>query len=250
MTDVAVVGGGSGALGGAVCARLLAASWAVIVPVRHAEAAGIPPGADSLQCDLADAGAAQSLAAAAAARGTWRAAISCLGGFRGGRAHEVDDGAVRDQLEANLLAPWRLLRAAATAMIGAGTEGRLVTVVSRAALDVAGGQAPYQVSKAAALRLVEVMAVELARHRIGVDAVLPGTMDTPANRASMPKADRHDWLSLDGVAEVIAGLLRDPASLTGRAVVLPPLRGQGAGGAGSSTPLSARRRSARARCET
>ena len=100
-------------------------------------------------------------------------------------------------------------------------RGRIVVVVSRAALDVAAGQAAYQVSKAAALRLTEVMARELARHRIGVDAVLPGTMDTPANRAAMPKADRSGWLPLPEVAGVIASLLGDEPSLTGRAVVLP-----------------------------
>jgi NAD(P)-dependent dehydrogenase (short-subunit alcohol dehydrogenase family) len=222
MADVAVVGGGTGALGGAVCERLAADGWVVVVPVRRVPS-DLPDGVEALLCDLAEPGAAEALAAAAAARGTWRAAISCLGGFHGGSAHRVDDDTVRDQLEANLMAPWRLMRAAAVAMIAAGTPGRLVDVVSRAAVDVARGQAPYQVSKAAALRLCEVMALELARYGICVDAVLPGTMDTTANRVAMPDADRQGWLGLADVAAVIGGLLGDPASVTGRVVVLPPL---------------------------
>jgi NAD(P)-dependent dehydrogenase (short-subunit alcohol dehydrogenase family) len=222
MDGIAVVGGGTGALGRAVSARLAGDGWSVLVPVRRPPQPPLPQEVSSVLCDLSEAGSGDCVRAAAAKLGTWKAAVSCLGGFAGGRAHEVDDAVVMRQLETNLLAPWRLVRAAAQSMIEGGEGGRIVVVVSRAAVDVAAGQAAYQVSKAAALRLTEVMARELARHRIGVDAVLPGTMDTPANRAAMPKADRSGWLPLPQVSGVIAGLVGDEPSLTGRAVVLPP----------------------------
>ena len=67
-------------------------------------------------------------------------------------------------------------------MLAHGEGGRIVIVASRAAVEVARGQAAYQVSKAAVLRLAQVMAAELQGHGITVNAVLPGTMDTPANR--------------------------------------------------------------------
>jgi NAD(P)-dependent dehydrogenase (short-subunit alcohol dehydrogenase family) len=225
MTDVAVVGGGSGALGRAVCTRLVAGGWSVLVPVRREVQPPLPDGVVAVRCDLAEAEAGARIGAVAAEHGSWRGVVSCLGGFAAGAAHEVGEDEVRAQIEGNLLAPWRLMRAAAISMIAGGVHGRMVLVASRAAVDVAAGQAAYQVTKAAALRLAEVMAAELAEHRIGVDAVLPGTIDTPANRAAMPKADPGKWLPLTEVAEVIAGLLADEPSITGRAVVLPPMSG-------------------------
>jgi NAD(P)-dependent dehydrogenase (short-subunit alcohol dehydrogenase family) len=94
-----------------------------------------------------------------------------------------------------------------------------VIVASRAAVDVTRGQAAYQVSKAAVLKLSQVMAAELQGHGITVNAVLPGTMDTPANRESMPKANRSSWVTTDSVAEVIEWLLSESAAVvTGAAI--------------------------------
>jgi NAD(P)-dependent dehydrogenase (short-subunit alcohol dehydrogenase family) len=104
-------------------------------------------------------------------------------------------------------------------MIAGGQGGRIVIVASRAAVDVARGQAAYQVSKAAVLRLSQVMAVELQGHGITVNAVLPGTMDTPSNRASMPKANRASWVSTDSVAAVIEWLLSPAAAAVTGAVI-------------------------------
>jgi NAD(P)-dependent dehydrogenase (short-subunit alcohol dehydrogenase family) len=59
----------------------------------------------------------------------------------------------------------------------------------------------------------------LQGHGITVNAVLPGTMDTPANRESMPKANRSSWVSTDAVAAVIEWLLSDAAApVTGAAL--------------------------------
>ena len=144
--------------------------------------------------------------------GPWDAMVSASGGFAAGRAHEVDDEAIGRQLAANLLGPWRLARAAAASMVAAGAGGRIVIVASRAAVDVARGQAAYQVSKAAVLRLTQVMAAELQGHGITVNAVLPGTMDTAANRKSMPSANRATWVSTDSVAAIIEWLLSEAAA--------------------------------------
>ena len=145
--------------------------------------------------------------------GPWDAMVSASGGYAGGKAHEIDDAAIDAQLGANLLGPWRLARAAAVSMIGAGSGGRIVFVASRAAIDVARGQAAYQVSKAAVLRLAQVMAVELHGHGITVNAILPGTMDTASNRESMPKADRSSWVSTTPSPRVIEWLLSDSAGI-------------------------------------
>ena len=216
---VTVVGGGRGALGSAVVQRLAAAGRRVVIPSRHPGRTDLPQGVAEIECDLDDAEQVQRLRTAVEAMGMWDGLVSASGGFAGGRAHEVDDATIEAQLAANLTGPWRLARAAAASMVAGGSGGSIVIVASRAAVDVARGQAAYQVSKAAVLRLVQVMAAELRGHGITVNAVLPGTMDTASNRSSMPKADRSSWVTTDAVAQVIEWLLSDAASIvTGAAV--------------------------------
>jgi NAD(P)-dependent dehydrogenase (short-subunit alcohol dehydrogenase family) len=216
---VTVVGGGGGALGSAVVSRLAAAGRRVVVPTRHPGRSAPAPGVTEIECDLDDLESVARLRVAVESMGPWDGAVSASGGFAAGRAHEVDDAAIEAQIAANLLGPWRLARAAAASMVAGGAGGRIVIVASRAALDVARGQAAYQVSKAAVLRLVQVMAAELQGHGITVNAVMPGTMDTLANRESMPKANRASWVSTHAVAAVIEWLLSEAAApVTGAAI--------------------------------
>lgn len=216
---VTVVGGGGGALGSAVVRRLVAAGHRVVIPTRHPDSDAPAEGVTRVACDLDDPAAVERLREAVDSMGPWRGLVSASGGFAGGRAHEVGDGAIEAQLGANLLGPWRLARAAATSMVAGGAGGRIVFVASRAAVEVARNQAPYQVSKAAVLRLSQVMAAELRGHGITVNAVLPGTMDTAANRASMPDADRSTWVTTDSVAAVIEWLLSDVAAIVSGAAI-------------------------------
>ena len=216
---VTVVGGGGGALGSAVVSRLVAAGRRVVIPARHPDRVAAQDGVRVVPCDLDDPVAVARLGPAVEEIGPWEALVSASGGFAGGRAHEIDDPAIEAMLGANLLGPWRLARTAAASMIAGGAGGRIVLVASKAAIEVARGQAAYQVSKAAALRLAQVMAAELHGHGITVNAVLPGTLDTAANRNSMPKADRSTWVSADAVAAVIEWLLSDAAAIvTGAAI--------------------------------
>ncbi len=218
-SGITVVGGGGGALGSAVVSRLVAGGRQVVVPTRHPGRSAPVVGATEIECDLDDVASVGRLRGAVDALGPWDGMVSASGGYAGGRANEVDDEAIETQIEANLLGPWHLARAAASSMLAHGEGGRIVIVASRAAVEVARGQAAYQVSKAAVLRLAQVMAMELQGHGITVNAVLPGTMDTPANREEMPKANRATWVSTDSVAAVIEWLLSDgAAAVTGAAI--------------------------------
>jgi NAD(P)-dependent dehydrogenase (short-subunit alcohol dehydrogenase family) len=217
--DVVVVGGASGALGRAVVERLLGDGWTVLAPVRRPQDAQLPAGVSVVQCDLRSAAEVDTVADAAAQRGTWRALVNASGGYSGGEAHRIDDAAMLDQLELNLLGPWRLARAAARAMIAQAGGGRIVNVASRAAVDVAGGQAAYQVAKTAMVRLTQVMALELREHRITVNAVLPSVIDTPANRFAMPGADHSRWVAPERIAASIAWLLGGDAELVSGAAI-------------------------------
>src|SRR5258708_6626547 len=149
---VAVVGGGAGALGRGVVERLLNDGWQVVVPARRPADVELPSGAIVVQSDLRDTAEVDALAAAVREIGPWRALVNASGGYAGGEAHRIDDEEMIDQLELNLLGPWRLARAAARAMIEQTGGGRIVNVASRAAVELAGGPAAYHVATARLVR--------------------------------------------------------------------------------------------------
>jgi NAD(P)-dependent dehydrogenase (short-subunit alcohol dehydrogenase family) len=101
----------------------------------------------------------------------------------------------------------------------AAKAGRIVNIASRAVVPPAGGFIAYTVSKAGVITLTQALAQEVRRHGIMVNAVLPSTMDTPANRAAMPDADRSGWVSTESVAEVIAYLASDQAAVVSGAAI-------------------------------
>jgi NAD(P)-dependent dehydrogenase (short-subunit alcohol dehydrogenase family) len=217
----AVVGGGTGALGGAVVRRLAQSGWNVIVPARDPATARLPEGVEVIRCDLGVLADVEGLAGRVAETGRWTALVNASGGWAQGAAVKSGDDLIHDQLELNLVGPWRLARSAALAMTAAG-GGSIVNVGSHAAAVAAKGSAAYQVSKAGLVRLTEVMALELRDAGIRVNAVLPGTMDTPSNRAAMPGAHRSSWVDVDDVASVIAWLLsEDAAAVTGAVIPVP-----------------------------
>ena len=71
--------------------------------------------------------------------------------------------------------------------------------------------AAYAASKSAVVALARAVAAEVLEDGVRVNAILPSTMDTPANRAAMPKADPSRWVSLESAAGVVAFLLSDAA---------------------------------------
>lgn len=99
--------------------------------------------------------------------------------------------------------------------------GSIVNVGAAAAAAPALGMAAYTASKAGVAALTASLAEELSSRRIRVNAVLPTIIDTPANRADMPDADRSEWVRPEDAARAIAFLLSDDAkSITGAQIKL------------------------------
>jgi NAD(P)-dependent dehydrogenase (short-subunit alcohol dehydrogenase family) len=98
-------------------------------------------------------------------------------------------------------------------------RGKVVNVGAQAALRGAGQMGAYAAAKSEVLRLTESMAAELRGHGINVNCVLPSIIDTPENRAAMPKADPARWVAPAQLAEVIAFLASDAASAVHGALV-------------------------------
>jgi NAD(P)-dependent dehydrogenase (short-subunit alcohol dehydrogenase family) len=221
-----IVTGGTGALGRAVVLRLLQQGTRVAVPYRGADewrALQAEAGANAaLFGDTADlgepAGARAFVDAAAARLGVLDGVALVAGGWAGGTTF---DEAPADEwgrmLRTNLDTVAHVCRASLPHLRQHG--GSVVAVGSRAADTGGGGMAAYAVSKVAVHALVRVLAVENVGRGIRFNAVLPGTIDTPANRRAMPGADRSKWTSPDAIARVIFFLLSPESAPTTGALV-------------------------------
>lgn len=136
------------------------------------------------------------------------------GGWAGGApVHESkDDGAWTSMMRANADTAYHAMRALLPGMVAA-RRGSIVVVGSRAVERpwTSTGSAAYAASKAAVVTLAQTAAAEVLEHGVRINAVLPSTMDTPANRGAMPDADPSRWVALPSAAAVVAFLLHDDA---------------------------------------
>ncbi len=133
------------------------------------------------------------------------------GGFRMGKpVHETSDQDWNFLLDVNARTVLITARAVVPQMIAAGGGG-IVNVGAYAARKGAANMGAYIASKSAVIRLTETMAAELREKNINVNCVLPTIIDTPENRAAMPKADPRRWVAPEELAKVIVFLASDEA---------------------------------------
>ena len=88
-------------------------------------------------------------------------------------------------------------------------NGRIIAIGSRAALEPGAGVGAYSASKAAMVSLIRTVALENKDAGITANVILPGTMDTPANRKFMPNADVSKWVQPAAIAALITWLASD-----------------------------------------
>jgi len=222
---IAAITGGAGALGSALAEVLVARGYRVVLldtergKARAEELAKKLGGPEKALVHAGDFAVAatwdDALAATKRAFGgapTHGALIA--GGWDGGAPLHAakDDGAYERMMKTNVDTAYRALRALLPAMVEA-KKGSIVVVGSRA-VDrpwTSGGAAAYAASKAAVVTMAQAVAAEVLQSGVRINAILPSTMDTPANRSSMPDADPSRWVSLPSAAGVIAFLLSDEA---------------------------------------
>ncbi len=209
---VIVVTGASGALG-KVVAELALARGARVAGVDYA-ASQIPATANQVELggvDLTDAAQAKKAIDAVVAHfGRLDALINIAGGFAFETIAEGNPKTWQRMYALNVLTA---LNAAQSAIphLAASPSARIVNVGAMGALQAGAGMGAYAASKAGVHRLTEALAAEW-KGKITVNAVLPSTIDTPANRASMPKADFGKWVTPQELADVILFLTSDAAS--------------------------------------
>ena len=228
---VAIVTGGTGALGSSVALDLLASGACVAVTYRKDEEwarfQGLAKGHHAMlvgvQTDLLVASDIGRLVTTVMSK--WNRVdflVAVAGGFAAGKSYETDERTWDQMFNVNLRSLFLFLRAVVPVMVRQNF-GRIVTVSSGAILRGGGaGIAAYALSKGAVRQLAEILADELRNNDIHVHCVMPGTMDTVANRRAMPNADFTKWVKTEDVARAIHFLLSDTARSL-RCVVLPVL---------------------------
>lgn len=221
-----VVTGAFGALGAAVMAAARSAG-AQLAGIDVSPASRAPAGCEGCtllgEVDLSSPTATtQALAAAASQLGALDGLVNVAGGFRW---EQLEGGALDtwDHLfNLNVRTAVNATRAALPLLSSAGAS--IVNIGAAGAIKAAAGMGPYAASKAGVAKLTEALAEELKDRGVTVNAVLPSILDTPANRADMPKAEFARWVKPEQVAELIVFLLSDRARAVTGALI--PITGR------------------------
>jgi len=138
--------------------------------------------------------------------------VHVLGGYAGGEPIDAMDDATWDKMMSlNVRSAFNVLRAVLPSMRRA-KGGRIIAIGARSAVEPAAGLSAYCASKAALVSLIRTAALEGKEYGVTANVILPGIMDTPANRSSFPSADRNRWVSPSNVASLALWLASDDAS--------------------------------------
>jgi NAD(P)-dependent dehydrogenase (short-subunit alcohol dehydrogenase family) len=223
----ALVTGANGGLGTHVTKALLEADFTVVglapkiqqSDFKHPHFTALPATLDSLDAAM------QATDSVIALFGRINVLVHLIGGFAGGQSiPDTDDATFQRMFDVNVYAAFHILRAVIPHMRQAGS-GRIIAIGSRAAEDPGATVGAYSASKAGLVSLIRTVAIENRDAGITANVILPGTMDTPANRKSMPDADVSKWVEPASVASLIVWLAGDAGKdVTGAAI---PVYGRG-----------------------
>ena len=215
MADrVVAVTGAFGALGRAVARAAREAGFriAAIDHTTHPEENALvgPDGHAEGGVDLADSAAASAVMARVKAKlGRIDALVNIAGAFRWETLAEGTPETWEFLFRVNVLSAVNASGAALPFLIESGA-GSVVNIGAGAALKAGAGMGAYAASKSGVHRLTESLAEEL-KGKVTVNAILPSTIDTPANRKDMPDADFSKWVTPQEIADVILFLISDRA---------------------------------------
>lgn len=221
---VALVTGAAGNLGQAVAAAFEQAGARLVLADMAADRLGELYGESGerllLPVNLTDEASVQGMADQAVAHlGQIDVLANIAGGFRMGPPfHDTTVETWEFMMDLNARSMFLASRAVLPQMLKQG-RGRIVSVAARAAAQPKGRMAPYCASKAAVITLTESLAAEHRLDDINANCILPGTIDTPQNRADMPDADFSTWVLPAALAEVILFLASDAARAVSGAAI-------------------------------
>ena len=211
---IVLITGAKGGLGTTVTQQFLNSGATVVGASRSIKPSDFPgPRFMAMPIDFTDPAAVGRMTGEIIARyGKIDALVHLLGGFAGGHSvAETSDATWEQMRDLNLTSAFYVLRVVIPHMRKA-QNGRIVAVGSLAAVEPHAGLGAYVTFKTALAALVRTVALENADAHITANLVLPGTMDTPGNRASQPDADFSKWVQPGDVARLILWLVADQAA--------------------------------------
>jgi len=227
VAKVALVTGADGGLGRSVTTAMLEAGFMVVGLAPKIQTSTFDhPHFTALPATLGSLAAATSAVETTIAHfGKIDVLAHLVGGFAGGQTvADTDDGTFQRMFDMNVNSAFHILRAVLPHMHMA-KSGRIIAIGSRAAENPGTSVGAYSASKAALVSLIRTVAIENKDAGITANVILPGTMDTPANRKAMPDADTSQWVQTASVASLIVWLAGDGGKdVTGAAI---PVYGAG-----------------------
>jgi NAD(P)-dependent dehydrogenase (short-subunit alcohol dehydrogenase family) len=211
-----IITGAGGGLGTAVC-RAFLERGAQVIGVKRSWPEAMP--FPTISADLTTAEGCTAMVEGALKQGPIDALVHLVGGFSGGSPiAETSDETWDLMMNINVRGAFLAMRAVLKPMMEA-KRGRIVAVGSRAGVEALPNFAAYAISKAALVALVKNVAAETKDSGVTANAVLPSTIDTPANRKAMPKADFSKWVSPESIAKLLAWLVSEDAADVSGAII-------------------------------
>lgn len=215
---VVMITGAFGGLGRSVT-EAFSRAGAKVIAVSRDLPESLPEGMLGIPADVTDETEVQRLMKEAVQKTT---GIDCLinlvGGFAMNPLADTEMSTWSKMLSLNLTSAFLLSREATRVMTKQGS-GRIIHMAARAAVDPFPGAGAYIVSKASLLALINVLALEVAGSGVKVNGVLPTTIDTPANRQSMPHVDPTQWVKPEAIAALLVFLASDEANALNGALI-------------------------------
>ena len=218
---VIFITGAKGGLGTFVTQRFLSAGAVVAGASRSMKEEDFPAvNFMPLAVDFTKAAAVREAIESVVSRyGKLDVLVHVLGGFAGGQTvAETDDATWEQMQDVNLTSAFYVLRAAIPHLRKSG-KGRIVVIGSLTAVEPHASLGAYVTFKSALQMLVRTVALENKDAGLTANLILPGTMDTPANRKAMPDADSSKWLQPGAVADLAFWLAGEgTAHITGMSI--------------------------------
>lgn len=218
---VVLVTGADGGLGSHVTEAFLDAGASVVGTSRQIrQSAFSSPRFTAVPAELSTLEGARRLVEQTVARfGKLDVLAHTVGGFAGGQSvAETDDATFQRMFDVNLNSLFHMLRAAVPVLRQTG-DGRIIAIGSRAALEPGPGVGAYSASKAAMVSLIRTVALENKDAGLTANVILPGTIDTPANRGAMANAEFSKWVRPSTIASLITWLAADAGKDVNGAVI-------------------------------
>lgn len=224
MSKTVIITGASGNLGKATVEKFVKEGYRIVVTVSPGNKLGYyedHPQVNIHYLNLQDEVGAEALISEVKKKyKTLDAALLLVGGYAGGSIDDTTSTVIQKMFSVNFETAYHVARPVFKEMIKQN-KGRMIFIGARPALNRSEGKKnlAYALSKSLIFNLADYLNAEAKDKNVVCSVVVPSTMDTPANRKAMPKADFSKWVKPEAVAEMMAYIVSDKASALREPVV-------------------------------